>query len=83
MTSKIFTSTRSGDLIFGLLDLGRASFDLEAVSLFLDGVYEGGGEGAHRLGAPVKYFSLRGPELFLRTPWRGCDNTTFMCVLQA
>ena len=44
MTCKILASTRSGDLIPGLLDLGRASFDFEAVSLFPDAVYEGEGE---------------------------------------
>ena len=46
MTGRILASTGSGILVYRLLDFGRASFDLEAVSLFLDGVYEGG-EGAH------------------------------------
>jgi len=40
MTGKILASTGSGDLISKLLDFGRASFDLEVVSLFPDGVYK-------------------------------------------
>ena len=47
MTGRILASIGSGDSIFRLLDLGRAISDLEAVSLFPDGMYEGGGEGAH------------------------------------
>jgi len=39
-TCRILTSTGSSDLIFKSLDFGRASFDLEVVSLFPDGVYE-------------------------------------------
>ena len=35
-------------IIFELLDLGRGSFDLEVVSLFLDGMYERGGEETHQ-----------------------------------
>ena len=38
MTGRIIDSTGSGDLVPGLLDLRRASFDLE-VNLFPDGVY--------------------------------------------
>ena len=56
MTNKILVSTGSGDLISKLLDLEQASLDLEAVSLFPDGVYERG-EGAHRLGTSVNSFS--------------------------
>jgi len=41
MAGRILASIGSGDLIFGLLDLGWASFDLEVVNLFPDGVYEG------------------------------------------
>ena len=82
MTGMIFASTRSGDLVSGLPNLGRASSDLEAVSLFPGGVYEGGEEGAHQLGAPVNYFSPGGPELFFRAPRRECNIITFLFVLQ-
>ena len=40
ITGRILTLTEAGDVVFGLLDLRRASSDLEAVSLFPDGVYE-------------------------------------------
>jgi len=46
MTSRILASVGLGNLFFGLFDLGRVSFNLEATSLFSDGVYEGRGEGA-------------------------------------
>jgi len=56
MTGRVLASTRSGDLVCGLLDFGQASFDLEVISLFPDGVYKGG-EGAHRLAPPMNCFS--------------------------
>ena len=83
MTNRILASIRSGNLVSGLLDFGQASYDLEVASLFPDGVYEGGWEGAHRLGAPVNCFLLWDLELFLRAPQRGCDTITSLCVLQA
>ena len=46
MRGRILASTGSGDLVSECLDLGRASFDLEAISLFPDGIYMRGGEGA-------------------------------------
>ena len=42
MTGRILVSTGSGDLVSELLDFGRANFDLEAVSLFPDSLYEEG-----------------------------------------
>ena len=81
MSGRILTSIKSGDLISRLLDLGRASFDFELVNLFPDGVYEGGGEEAHWLGASVNCFSPWSSELFLRTPRRECDTITCLCVL--
>jgi len=53
ITGRILALTGSDDQISGLLDLERASFDLEVINLFPDGAYEGGGEGVHRLGMPV------------------------------
>ena len=83
MIGRILSSIGSGDLVSGLLALVRASFDLEVVNLFPNGVYEVEGKGAHRLGAPVNFFSPWSSELFLRTPRRGCDTITFLCILQA
>ena len=37
MTRRILISTGSGDLVSGMLDLSRSSFDLEVVNLFPDG----------------------------------------------
>jgi len=82
MISRILPSAGSDDLVPGLLDFLRVSFDLEVVNLFPDGVYERGGKGAHRLGAPVNFFSPWSLEFFLRTSRRECDTITFLCVLQ-
>ena len=83
MLVRVLATTGSGNLIFGLPDFERTNFDLEAVRLFPDGVYEGGGKGAYRLGASVDYFSLWSPKLFLRTLRRGCDIIAFLYVLHA
>ena len=81
MTGRILTSTGSGDLISGLLDLGRGSFDLEVINLFPDGVYYKGGEGTYRLGVLVNCFLTWSPELILRTPQKGSDTIIFFCGL--
>ena len=75
MTCRILSLTRSGDLDSGLIDLERASFILEVVSPFQDGVYKGEGEGVHRLDASVNCFSPWGSELFLKIPQRRCDTS--------
>ena len=69
MTGRVLALTWLGDLVSRFLDLGRASFDLEVVNLFPDGVYEGG-EGANQPAVLVNCFSPWSPELFLRTPQR-------------
>ena len=60
MTCRILISIGSGDLIFRLLHLQRASFDFEVVNLFLDGMYEWGEE-AYRLGVLMNCFSPSSP----------------------
>ena len=81
LTCKILTSTGSGDLIPRLLDFRRTNFDLEAFNLFSDGVYEEEEEGDHRLDALMNHSSSWSPELFHRTPRRGCATITYLCVL--
>ena len=69
-------------MVSGSLGLGQASFDLEAWSLFPDGVYEKEGEGAHWLGVLMKHSFSRSSELSLRTLSRRCDTITFLYSLQ-
>jgi len=57
VTGRILASTGLGDLVYELLDFGRANFDVEVVSLCPDGVYEEEGEGAHRLDTLMSHSS--------------------------
>ena len=83
MIGRILASIGAGNLILSALDFGRAIFDLEYRSLFPDGVYEGGGDEAHRLDASSNHPSSRSSEPFLRTPRRECDIITLLHVLKA
>ena len=56
--------------------------DLGGRSLFTNGMYEEGGEGAYRLGVLVSSISQWGSDLSLRTPWRRYDIIIFLCVLE-
>ena len=68
------------DLIPELLNVGRASFNLENFNLFPDGMYEEEGERARRLDALMNHSSSCSPELSHGTPLRGCA-ITFLLVL--
>jgi len=68
-------------MVSRLLDFGRASFDLEAIRLFPDGLYEEEGEAGHRLDMLMNHSSYQNPKLSHITPQRGCDTITFLRVL--
>jgi len=55
VTGRILASTWLDDLVSNSLNLGQASFDIEAQRLFPYGMYEE--EGAHRLDASMNHSS--------------------------
>ena len=81
MTVRILASTGLGDLIFELLDFRRASFDVKAVNLFPDGVYEEEGKEARRIDVLTNYSPFWSSGLSHRTPRKGCDTIIFLHVL--
>jgi len=78
---RILASTGSANLVLVHSVSGEHASTLRLQSLFPDGVYKEGEEGAHRLGAVVNQPSSQSSDPSLRTSQRECDTITFLRVL--